>query len=270
VYTPGSTLSTDARRLFKGFSAIQMSSMAGNSSYNSFQAGVQKRMAQGFTVEANYTYSKALENNVGGIVGPTGSTVLPWYFSDASALDRGPSLFDRRQRLVVSYLAQIPIPHFQNKIVRAVIGSWQTNGVFQIQSGDQFTVTAGKDQSMTGLGNDRAFLTGPALGGSPCGASAPCVPYLNTSSFALPATGTFGNVGQGAIRGPKMVTWDVSLFRDMRFRERFNVQLRGEFFNVLNHTNFADPVSSISSPGFGFINTANDPRIGQLALKFLF
>lgn len=275
VYTPGSSLSTDKRRGFQSFSGITVASMAVNSFYNSFQLGLEKRMSKGFTIVANYTLAKSLDNLPYGqsVTGPgpnASGTVYPWYFPKADALDYGRSDFDRRQRFVISYVWQLPALRSAGRIVRAALSDWQMNGVFQTQSGGPLTVKSGKDQSQTGIGGDRAVLVGPALGTGACGASAPCVPYLTPSSFAQPAIGSFGNFGKGAVSGPGLMSWDVGLFRTIPFRERVSLQLRGEFFNVLNRANFNDPVASMTSGGFGSITGAGDPRIGQVALKILF
>jgi hypothetical protein len=276
VYTPGSTLSTDQRRLFQSFSSITLASMAVNANFNSLQLGLEKRLSHGLTVLANYTWSKSLDDLPfnGSITGPgpgAPGTVYPWYFPKASALDYGPTDFDRRQRIVLSYVWQIPGPQFGGKVAKALLGDWQTNGIIQAQSGQEFTITAGKDQSQTGLGGDRGVLVSQSTYGSgACGSSAPCVPFLNPGAFALPAIGAFGNVGKGALTGPKLVNWDLGVFRNFPVRERFMFQLRGEYFNVLNHPNFGLPVSAISSGGFGSITSAADPRIAQLALKMTF
>jgi hypothetical protein len=283
VYTTGSTLSTDQRRIFQSFSGITVDSQAVNGNYDSMQLGFEKRMSRGFTILANYTWAKALDNLPYGqsVTGPgpnASGTVYPWYFPKADALDYGRADFDRRQRFVISYVWQLPTPHSAGKAVEAVFGGWQMNGVFQAQTGDPLTVKSGKDQSNTGIGGDRAVLVGPALGPGACGASAPCVNYLNPSAFAQPPVASaaspyiasFGNFGKGAVSGPGMATWDVGLFRSISIHERLSLQLRGEFFNVLNRANFSDPVASMSSGGFGSISAASDPRIGQVALKLLF
>jgi hypothetical protein len=283
IYTPGSTLSTDQRRIYQSFSGITVDSQAVNGNYNSFQTGFEKRLSQGFTILANYTLAKALDNLPYGqsVTGPgpnASGTVYPWYFPKADALDYGRADFDRRNRFVISYVWQLPTPRSAGKLVRAVFGDWQMNGVFQTQSGDPLTVKSGKDQSNTGIGGDRAVLAGPALGPGACGSSAPCVNYLIPSSFAQPPAASaaspyisaFGNLGKGAMSGPGLMTWDVGVFRSIPLHERGSLQLRGEFFNVLNRANFSDPVATISSGGFGSITGAGDPRIGQLALKILF
>lgn len=134
------------------------------------------------------------------------------------------------------------------------------------------TVVAGKDQSATGLGSDRAnYLGGNPYGPGACGASVPCMDYLVPSVFTIPALGTFGNIGKGALRGPGLANWDMGIFKEFRVvRESLRLQFRGEFFNTFNRVNFNNPGVTSSAGGFGSITRADDPRIGQLALKFLF
>jgi hypothetical protein len=290
VYTAGSTLSTDQRRIFHGFtpgsndfSGITVASMAVNAHYDSLQLGTEKRLSKGFTILANYTFANSMDNLPYGqsVTGPgpnASGTVYPWYFPKADALDYGRSDFDRRHRFVISYVWQFPTPRSAGKAIQAIFGDWQTTGVFQAQTGDPLTVKSGKDQSNTGIGGDRAVLVGPALGPGACGSAAPCVNYLNPASFAQPPAApvassyilSFGNFGKGAVSGPGLMTWDVAMFRNVTIRERVTFQLRGEFFNVLNRANFSDPVTTVSSGGFGSITAAGDPRIGQLSAKFLF
>ena len=282
IYTPGSTLSTDQRRIFQEFSGITIDSQSVNSNFQSLQAGFEKRLSQGLTILANYTFAKSLDDLPYGqsVTGPgpnASGTVYPFYFPKASALDYGRSDFDRRQRFVISYVWQLPAPHGAGKAVQTLLEDWQLTGLFQAQTGDPLTVKSGIDKSNTGIGGDRAVLVGPALGPGAC-SSAPCENYLTPSSFQQPPTAqtaspyilSFGNFGKGAVSGPGMMTWDVGLFRNIVFHERMTLQLRGEFFNVLNHANFNDPTVTLSSGGFGSITGAADPRIGQVALKFLF
>ena len=146
---------------------------------------------------------------------------------------------------------------------------------------------AGKDQSGTGLNADRAqYVGGDPYGGNACGASAPCVSWVNPSAFALPAIGSHGNVGKGALRGPNLIDYDGGLFKDFPLRqERVKLQFRAEFFNLFNRVNLYNPnvpqssttgngivalAPSVAGAGFGTIKAANDPRIGQLALKLVF
>jgi hypothetical protein len=190
-------------------------------------------------------------------------------------LDRGPSDFDIRHRFVTSYVWQLPRLAGSNALVRNVVGDWQLTGVLQLQTGLPMTVVAGKDQSQTGLGRDRAVLVGQPYGPGACQNTAPCVDYINPKGFALPGLGEFGNVGKGSLRAPGLATWDVGVFKNIPIHESWRLQFRAEFFNVLNRVNYKAPdqtnqTNNVSAGGFGSIRGANDPRIGQLALKILF
>jgi hypothetical protein len=155
--------------------------------------------------------------------------------------------------------------------LRYTLGGWQTTGLLTLQSGGPLTILAGKDQSNTGLSQDRAVITGSPYGSTACLIAATCVSYLNTSSFALPAVGGFGNVGKGLLVGPDSINLDAGLVKVIpMIRERVRVQLRVEFFNVFNHTRLSNPNSSVSGAGFGTILSSGDPRIGQLAIKVVF
>jgi hypothetical protein len=90
------------------------------------------------------------------------------------------------------------------------------------------------------------------------------------AAFQLPASGTYGNAGRDIIEGPGLLSFDSSLFKNFRVRERADVQFRAEFFNILNHANFNNPSASVTAGAFGSITSAADPRIGQLAIKVLF
>lgn len=276
VYIPGSALSTDARRVFAGYGSITQQTMDINSLYNGGQFSLEKRFAQsgflrGLTMLANYTWSKAIDTlpfNAG--VENTGVSTIPFWTPGRRSLDVGRSDFDHRHRMVVSYNMPLPKLAGSKTALRMVAGGWEMSGVFTVQSADGFTVVSGKDQSLTGLGQDRGVITGPARGSGACGTLAPCVDYLNRDSFTQPDIGTFGNVGRNAVNGPGLFNWDMAFLKNFPFRERFRFQLRGEFFNIFNHVNLNDPSNSLTSPTFGAVRGAADPRISQLALKFYF
>ncbi len=285
VYIPGSKLSTDQRRLFPEYGSIAQAAQDINSGYNSLQLTAQKRFAQGLTILANYTFSKSIDDLPSGHSVSTvvsGSlSVLPWYFQGRHQFDRGPSDFDHTHRAVTSFVWDMPHFNSSPKVLRLVAGGWQINGLLSAQTGGPLTITAGKDQSQTGIGADRAaYLGGSPYGTGGCGTSAPCIDYLNPSAFALPATGSFGNVGKGMLRGPNQIIYDGGLFKEFPIRsDKTKVQFRAEFFNLFNRVNLnnpgttsygATPAVAVSTAGFGSIKSAQDPRIGQLGLKLIF
>jgi hypothetical protein len=250
--------------------------MVASGTYHSLQATLQRRMTQGLSVMANYTFSKAL-NDVPYGSGLTGgstnqSYVLPIYQANYKSLDVGPADFDRRNVFTASYVWTLPSVKDGNLLVRALANGWQTMGIFQVQSGPPITVTAGKDASLTGLQQDRAVYSGSgAYGAGACSTStAHCKNYLNPAAFTLPATGNFGNVVKGSFRGPGYFDWDASLQRSFPLRGESNILFRAEYFNLLNRTNLLNPITAKSAGGFGSITSANDPRIAQLSLKLLF
>jgi hypothetical protein len=276
VYKAGSTLSTDARRFFQPFGSISQASQDINSGFNSLQLTAQKRLSRGFTVLLNYTWSKSIDDlpygqGVTGVAAGSNSPI-PWNFPGRHQMDTGPSEFDHTHRFVASYVWALPQLSHSNAFVRTAAGGWQLNGILTVQSGGPLTIVSGKDQSSTGLGSDRAnYLGGNVYGAGACGATGPCVNDLIPGAFGLPALGTFGNVGKGALRGPDLKNWDIGIFKEFRLiKESCRLQFRAEFFNTTNRVNFNNPNVTSTAGGFGSITSSGDPRIGQLALKFLF
>jgi hypothetical protein len=255
-----------------------------NSFYHSLQLSAEKRMPHGLTILGNYTWSKSIDDipNGGGVADAGADTISarPWFDPLRHQFDRGPSDFDYRHRFVASYVWQLPgLPHV-NSFVRQVFGGWQLGGVISAQTGRPFTVVSGVDHSRTGIGQDRGTLiagSDPYTPGA-CAAAGvagkSCVDWLNPAAFVRPTSvplGTFGNVGKNSFRLPGSFTWDAGLSKNFPFAERWKLQFRAEFFNVLNRTNFGDASNRLSTTNsFGTIQSASEPRIGQLALKLSF
>ncbi len=292
VYTPGSTLGTDQRRLYQGYSSIQQASNSANGWYNGLQVSLEKRLSHGLTILANYTFSKSQDDQCvdknAASIGLSCYNVEPYYYPNSQSLSNGPSDFDHSQHFVASWVWQPPLRSGASAWERRLLGNWEVGGIATAQSGDPLTIVAGLDRSQTGLGLDRAvYLGGPTQISGACQNVSPCVNYVNPAAFGLPAIGTFGNAGKGDFRGPGLLNFDVSLSKSIPITERFRMQFRAEFFNIFNHANFLDPGSSnstagssslyaasnsvsLSSGGFGSIRAAMDPRIVQLALKIVF
>jgi Carboxypeptidase regulatory-like domain/TonB-dependent Receptor Plug Domain len=285
IYIPNSTLSTNARRPYTNFSNIYMNSESGNSWYHSGQFSLQRPFSHGFTISANYTWSKSTDTLPFGTDAATYATAgfytLPYNFPDFRRYDRGPSDYDHTNVFVTSYVWQAPALSTMNTFVRHALGSWEFSGIVSAQSGLPLSLYAGQDQSHTGIGEDRAQLVSgqPVYRKGKCATSTPCIQWLNPAAFVLPAIGTFGNTTKGEFRGPGFWDWDMGVFKNFPIRENLAVQFRGELFNTFNHTNLMNtdmgvssqnPVSTVTGAGFGNILAANDPRIIQLALKVVF
>jgi hypothetical protein len=259
------TGNTDARRLFAPtIGNLSQYTEDRRSNYHSMQLSLQKRFSKGFTFRTNYTWSKAL--------GDYNPEVVPW-FADGS-IDRmqyGPLDIDRRHRIVISWVWELPTLRSDNPFVKHVVNGWQWTGIGQYQTGTPYEVTSGRDNSLDGIGDDRAQLTGTAVD-APSGADKRV--WFNGSAFAANALGTYGTIGPNAFTGPGLYSYDMGLFKRFTITERVNLQFRAEFFNVFNQVNFNNPNTNVAGGGFGTITSthpfAGDPRIMQFGLKLSF
>jgi hypothetical protein len=293
---PGCSPTTISQCLY---GSVSMESQDINSQYHALQLSVERRVSNGLTILGSYTYSKSMDDlpQGGGVadIGADNASARPWDDPLRHQFDRGPSDFDHTHNFVTSYVWQLPRLSNMNGLVRRVFGDWEQSGQVTAQTGAPFTVlsglSAGSDLSQTGLGHDRAtYIGGPLIGPGACAAAKAtqnCVDFLNVAAFAPntvpnpsspgktipnPALiGTFGNMGKNSLHGPGFYDWNMGLFKNFLFTERWRLQFRAEIFNVFNRANFNNPNTSLNNlTNFGTITGANDPRIGQLALKLLF
>lgn len=180
IYTPGSARTTDQRRALTQYGSISQVGQDINSSFNSLQVTAQKRMSRGLSVLANYTWSKSLDTMPynQGIAGPAAANNSPilWNQPGRHQYDYGPSEFDHTHRFVGSYVYDLPRLNKANPFVRTALGGWQFTGIVTLQSGGPITIMAGKDQTQTGIGADRAnYLGGSTYGAGGCGSTVRCV-----------------------------------------------------------------------------------------------
>jgi len=156
----------------------------------------------------------------------------------------------------------------QGGILSSLLSHWNVAPLVRYQSGLPVNPTTGKDNSLTGVGNDRPnVISNHAYNGAEHGK---LYQYLNPNLFTPNAIGTYGNAGHYSLRGPGFFNVDMALSREFRLRERLALHVRAEAFNLLNHPNFGLPIANISSSNFGQITTANDPRILQGSMKLTF
>jgi hypothetical protein len=270
---------------------ITQTDMGGNTHYNSLQATLEQRVRHGLSVLLNYTWSHATDDlpyNTGVTsAGAGNSYAIPIYAPNYKQLDHGASDFDHRNVISLSYVWAFPALHEGPSAVRYVVNGWQTTGLFQARSGDPLTITAGGNNSGTGLGRDRAVYSGTqAYGSTACTTTLtpPCRSFLNPSAFTANTTYAqnpalvYGNVIKGAFVGPRYTDWDAALHRYFKLGERATLQFRAEYFNLANHTNFGDPGTAVGTPStFGRISSTtsnngftSEPRIAQLSLKVAF
>jgi len=126
-------------------------------------------------------------------------------------------------------------------------------------------VTTTTDVALNGLTNQRLNQVLPSVYGDRSVSN-----YLNPSAFALPATGTRGNMGTGNVVGPVFWQFDAALSRVFQVRESQRIEFRAEAFNVTNSLRKGTPVTNFAASNFGQITTASDPRIMEFAFKYIF
>lgn len=281
------------RRLYSGctlaspnnciYSSVGEIAGLSHSNYNALQTSLRKRFGHGLSFLASYTWSHSIDdvssfNITGSASQPVaGENDLAQNPFDLAA-ERGPSMFDSRNRFVLSYEWSLPFFQHSNQWYGKVLGDWQLNGIFTAQSGTPFTVFDSNDVSLQGQAPEISGFSSnrPDVIGNPNSGPRTAAEWFNVSAFQAlqpDAQGrfeVFGNEGRNAVVGPGYVNWDFSAFKNIRLTESKQLQFRGELFNFLNHTNFRLPVSDIESPTFGQVQSDVSPRVIQVALKFLF
>lgn len=269
VTDPNYGTSYSGTRPNPGFLTIAETEDVGNSHYNSLQAQYNHRYGHGFTSQVSYTYSK--------LIGLVEAGSVPTNLFNFS-LDRGPMDADLRQTFVVSVVYELPWgrgkPMLSSGLLSHILGNWALSSVIIAHSGMPFSILAGSDVNKDGNTSDRAtILPGQSLssvyasGGDKRQFLAPQSQVLNS---VVAVTGG-GLLGRNDMRGPAFFNVDLGLQKSIHITERDYFEIRGEFFNAFNHTNFSNPNSTISSPLFGqILSTISNSRQIQLGLKFYF
>jgi len=152
-----------------------------------------------------------------------------------------------------------------------LINGWELTAITNWRSGFPFSVFSNVDNSLTGVGSDRAdYLGGNAALDTGRSHGALIQQYFNVSAFAPNAIGTFGTAGKNILRGPRFFDTDMGLLKNFPIVERVALQFRAEFFNIFNNVNFNSPQNYLGSSATGQITSAGNPRILQFALKLSF
>jgi hypothetical protein len=242
-----------------------------NSNYNSLQTLFQRRFAES-QINVAYTWSKNLTDN------QTDRSTAPMD-SYQIRLDRGRATLDRRHVFTANYIYDLPWFSKRHDLVGNVLGGWELSGIATFQSGLPFS-GLGANFDPAGLGNTPALVAGnrpETLCDPNSGGAQTFLQWFNTACFQLnPTNGVapFGNIvsntGRGTVNGPPTQRFDFSLFKNIGFGEGKTLQLRGEAFNVFNHTNFRAISATVTAAAYGQVTTVRDPRTIQLGVKFMF
>jgi hypothetical protein len=255
---------TQQRRPNQNFQTLIRDISGGNSVYNSLQLAVEKRFSHGYSIGANYTFSRSIDYN-----SATAALInINLINTDNARAYRGVSDFNVPHRLQANYVWALPSPK-RNPWMRRILGDWQTNVIWTWQSGFPLTLSSGEDRSRTGIGNDSVDVV-LKPGYTPGSRGQKIAQWFTASSFVPAAIGTFGNAGRNILLGPGTLNVNFSALKAIAITERWRLQYRAEFFNLFNDPPLANPGTTLGSPSLARITSAGDPRILQMALKLNF
>ncbi|MCB1019786.1 MAG: TonB-dependent receptor, partial [Acidobacteria bacterium] len=268
------------RRPYPEFATIRMMISDGNSIYHSLQSRYERRLTNGLSLTAAYTYGHMIDDiyetiNRGGCGCQSAR--------NRGAAERASSVEDIRHRAVVGYVWEIPTPSGWKGPVKTVVGGWQFGGLLTLSSGQPFPVNqSGDSQNKGGQEASRPHTLGvDAKLDNPDPAA-----WFDTTAFVrstyeggtglyIPGSGGYGTSGRNPVVGPGVHTWDLNMAKNftMPYSDKHSIQFRAELFNAFNTPQFANPGGTLGTGSFGRVTSTRDPNANrqiQFGLKYLF
>ena len=253
----------------------------GGSDYNSLQTRLEKRFSRGYSFALAYTFAKSISDSGLDRSDSTLKIVIPDYY----ALNRSISGLSRRHNLQMTNVWALPFGKgrqwLHQGVLSSVMGNWQTNSIFALQSGRPFSVTASNTSLNTVSDNtQRADQVKPEvemLGGIGRGSA-----YFDPLAYKPVSDPRFGTAGFNSLIGPGRFNWDFSLFRTFVVRERIRIEARAEAFNFTNTPKFGNPGANVSNlqlnpdgsvrnlNGFAEVTSASEERQLQIGIRITF
>lgn len=281
LQNPANTgVNTNVLRPYKGFGIIALGENAARSEYNGLQLELNRRFAKGLGFGFAYTLSKSFDNG-------SDRRARVWNpFDDSNFW--GPSNFDTRHIAVINFIYQLPFVRNSTSALGKIVGNWQLTGAVQFQTGTPFTVTTNDDFAGIGsVGEAQPWQ----VNGSPVldrgerkfsqGAADQNFAFRVTNAdgsriFTEPQRGGFSNQTRNLYYQPGFQNWNLAMFKDFPITEGgHRIQLRGEFFNFLNHPNWGTATGggidvNPRSGTFGKVTAKASERNVQLVLRYQF
>jgi hypothetical protein len=282
---------------YNRFGQIQIAKSIGNSHFDGGILTLRRPVSRTVSFQASYSLSKSTDYNSSyfGSGNQTGETGAP-VDSRNLRIEHGPSAFDVRHRFTAFFVVDAPALWRGNRATRAIFEGWRIAGIAALQSGTPFTVVTG--------GQDTSGFNQSTPGNSPNGGNRPNLvkagplpqdnrnpdAAFDPSWFSPNLAGQDGTSGRNQYYGPGLRNYNLSVVRRVGLPgplgEHGNIQVRADFFNLLNHTNFANPVADLSNANFGHITqtlgsavatsagtsggVTGGPRVIQLSLRIEF
>jgi Carboxypeptidase regulatory-like domain/TonB dependent receptor len=268
------------------FVALTSENATGSESYNSLQVSLHREFGHNLVGQANYTWSHCIDDG-------SFTTSLEEFGADQvdpynQKYDYGNCIFDIRQNVSINGIYSFPFKG--NRLIEG----WQFNTIFGAHSGAPLDITRGSGSldDLSGESATRANYSGfagcspnqiidhqatidytEAEAFPPVGTQSGLY-WLNPNCYVDPPVGYIGSIRRNNVRGPGSLDWDMSLLKNTKLTERFNLQFRAEFFNILNHFNPAAPLTTLDAATSGQVLGSQapviTPRQVQFALKLDF
>jgi hypothetical protein len=282
-------------RPYIGYTSITSMQNIFNSNYNSLQVKVTKKFSGKSMIDANYTWSHGLTNAQNDSATAAQNTYN-------LAAEYGPSVYNRSDVLTIDGVWELPWKKDQQDLLGRIVGGWEMSGIYAVNSGLPLTATmSASANTAINYGGLTSIYNGAINGGIPTDAAGlgilgPSLASLrpnqvlnpndgygqvtlrkrlhwfNQTAFMAPSISSYqvGNEKRGVVNGPGFNRLDVGLFRNFKLYRGVTFTLRGEAFNVMNHTNWGTIGTSATSSTFGQATATRDPRILQVAGKINF
>ncbi|MFN7649903.1 MAG: carboxypeptidase regulatory-like domain-containing protein [Acidobacteriota bacterium] len=270
--TNNAVLPVNFLRPYMGYGNVNLREPGASSSYHSLQASANRRFARRLQYGVSYTWSKSLDYNSDDAA--TVSNIIP-----VRVWNYGLSAYDRTHVLKANWLYDLPNAVAASNPLRWLVNDWQLSGIYTASSGAPagigFSTVNPVDITGSPTEGARIVLTGePTL----ARADRTFARWFNTGVVALPAVGTIGNAARTNIRLPGINNWDLTAYKNLRVRDRFTTQLRAEFYNAFNHTQYSgvDTTARFDAQGrqvntqFGQVTSTRVGRRIQLAIRLTF
>jgi hypothetical protein len=254
------------------YSSIVQTDDGNSSSYHGLLLKLDHRFSHNFTWLTNYTWSHCISTyDFGGELAGNN-----YQNPNNRNAEKGDCNFDRRHIFNTSLVAESP--GVGNGFAKLATKGWQVAPIISLYTGQPFSITTGSDVSLSGVGADRPNVVAGV-------ASLPrtITQWFNPAAFAGGCTtaayvgnpscvplGTFGNSARDILHNPGTIQWDMSVSRKFQFTERWKLEFRSDFFNIMNHANWNGPSTGLTSTTFGQITSFGSPRLIQLAMKMYF
>jgi hypothetical protein len=243
---------------YQGYAALNTFVNTMQANWSALEVSVRHSFG-GLFLSGSYTYQHSLSDIRGTTFFNGGGG-----FQDAyhTGNDYASSTFNAPQVFSLSAVWDLPWFRTARGLKRLALGGWKYADITNIYAG--FNMDPHLAVAFQGL------ATRPNLVASKVNGPKTVAQWFNTSAFAAPAAGYFGNAGNGIIRGPGLVNFDMALFKDFMLTEHHKIQFRADLFNVFNHTNFRNVDTTFGDGAFGQVTSAADPRIAEVSVRYEF